>query len=365
MRANHRTTLAISGALGIAGLLPVRSAWTQPVPSAGQAATQTAQEHESQDRPTQPSNPLAQPAATDSAHPVSTPAATQVPPAGSAVRPPAALPPSTSGREWELQAIEVPGEARPLFREEDRVGDYGQPRWTAIRRFPTTRIYVIPAGKAEFEWWLRYTFPVKDAAAGRDLRTYYEMSFGLGHRLQLDLYLVTQQSGHGGDESKIELKREQVELRYALADWGRIWGNPTLYLEWQHRNGEHDWIEPKLLLGGQLAPGWHGGLNLVWEKELGGPNWETEYNAAVGISRTVVDETLHIGAEGYVEAHDIAGQRFKFSDQERMWAAGPSFLLQPVRPMHILFTPLIGRGAAAGENMRTVMRLWFVSGWTF
>jgi hypothetical protein len=28
------------------------------------------------------------------------------------------------------------------YREEDLIGPYGQPQWTAVRRFPTTRVYV-------------------------------------------------------------------------------------------------------------------------------------------------------------------------------------------------------------------------------
>ena len=153
-----------------------------------------------------------------------------------------------------MPALDVPGEARPELREEERIGSYGQPRWSAVRRFPTTRIYVTPAGKAEAEYWMRYDMPFKDGTASREVRNYYELSFGLGYRFQLDLYLVTQQEGYGKEASAIELKREQIELRYALADWGKLWGNPTLYLEWQRRNGDVDWIEPKILIGGQIAP---------------------------------------------------------------------------------------------------------------
>jgi hypothetical protein len=311
-------------------------AWAQGVPSSGQDAQRASQ---------------------------------AAPPAAPSAPPPATAAPGSTAQfptqHWKLPAIDVPGEPKPELREEDRVGSYGQPRWTANRRFPTTRMYVIPEGKVEAEFWMRYTFPLDHATGGREVRNYYEMGFGLGHRLQLDIYFVTQQEGHG-EEAVIQLKREQIEVRYALADWGKIWGNPTLYLEWQRRTGEHDWIEPKLLLGGQIAPGWHAGFNLVLEKELGGSVWEHEYNVTAGLSRTIVDQTFHVGVEGYVEVHDFKDNRFKFDDNERLFLIGPSFLVQPIAPMHLLISPLIGKGSEGnGEGLKDMMRIWFVSGWTF
>lgn len=297
----------------------------QPVPSAGQQAAKEGQ----------------------------TPAPQPPPPAG-----------ATPSRYWELPALSVPGVAKPELREEDRIGTYAQPRWTAARRFPTTRIYVIPEGKAEFEWWLSYTFPTAAPTARREVRNYYEIGYGIGHRLQVDFYLMTQQKGHG-ENAPIELKREQVELRYALADWGTIWGNPTLYLEWQRRSGGHDWLEEKILIGGELASGWHGGLNLVLENELGGPSWEHEYQVTTGISRTVVDEVFHVGLEGYVEVHDIQGDRLKFADNERVFLAGPSFMVNPVPAMRILLLPMAGAGSGGEDSLETMMRIWLVTGWTF
>ena len=57
--------------------------------------------------------------------------------------------PSGRLRSYEMPPITVEGKA-PLF-EEDLIGDYSQPRWTAHRRFGETRIYVIPKGQVEFE----------------------------------------------------------------------------------------------------------------------------------------------------------------------------------------------------------------------
>ena len=262
---------------------------------------------------------------------------------------------------WDLPPIEVVGEAKPELKEEELVGSYKQPRWTAQRRFPTTRMYVVPEGKVEFEWWCRYTAPFADPGREREVRSYYEMEFGLGHRLQFDVYLVTQQEGMRA----MELKREQAELRYALADWGKIWGNPTLYLEWQHRHDENDRLEGKILIGGQIVPRVHAGFNLVLEREIGGAE-ENEWNLTGGVSYSAIDSVLSVGVEGYVEVHDVKNARWKYSDTEQLFLAGPSIAWNPIPPARFLISPLFGSGQADGTSGRQAMfRMWFVAGWTF
>src|SRR6185503_6894802 len=110
----------------------------------------------------------------------------------------------------ELPAVVVHGNR---LREEDRVGSYRQPRWTAHRRFTTTRIYVVPEGFFEFEYWLIPTFE-EDGIAETAIQ--YEAEIGLPHRFQLDLYAVSHKSGK---EGPMALDEHKVELRWALADW--------------------------------------------------------------------------------------------------------------------------------------------------
>jgi hypothetical protein len=262
---------------------------------------------------------------------------------------------------WAQPTIEVRGAPVHGLREERAIGDYGQPRWTATRRFPTTRMYVIPRGKVEAEYWMRFTAPFEHVGAEREIRSYYELGMGIGHRLQLDVYMVTQQEGQG----PIALERQMFELRYALADWGKLWGNPTLYVEYQLRNGANDWLEGKLLLGGEVAPRVHGALNFVLERELGGRQ-EDEWNVTGGLSYSLVDSLLHVGAEGYVEVHDVKGDRFSFKGREQLYLAGPSLMISPIRPFHLLFAPLFGAGKEeGGGDVKGRFRLWFVSSWAF
>jgi len=235
-------------------------------------------------------------------------------------------------RSFELPAVTVVGTSSNL-REEDRIGPYKQPRWTATRRFPGTRVYVVPEGKVEVEYWLRPTF---NRDGETDIRTLYEIEFGLPHRFQLDLYFRTDQTG---DNSEM-LIGQQVEFRWALADWGVLPGNPTLYLEWVGPEQRPDKIEGKLLLGGEIAEGWHWGSNLVAELETGGER-EYEYQLTGAISRTVIDERFSIGAEGIILIADTKEDRGNFSDS---YLLGPSFQFRPLPAMTINVAPLVGIG---------------------
>jgi hypothetical protein len=54
--------------------------------------------------------------------------------------PSAPAPDSPRLRSYELPPVNVVGQKPSDLREEDRVGSYGQPRWTATRRFPNRRV---------------------------------------------------------------------------------------------------------------------------------------------------------------------------------------------------------------------------------
>lgn len=241
-------------------------------------------------------------------------------------------------RTFELPAVTVEGEASSL-REEDRVGSYRQPRWTASRRFPSTRVYVIPEGKVELEYWYRPTFNRDDKVETRMLG---ELEVGLPHRLQLDVYFRTDQADAGSHA----LYGEQIELRWALADWGEIWGNPTLYFEYINLEGRSDRIEPKLLLGGEIAKGWHWGVNFVAEMEINGPAFEHEYEFTSGVSYTVIDSTFSLGGEFKTSLIDEAGDRGHYTTPYQL---GPTFQWKPAGPVTVNLETLVGVG---GESPR-------------
>jgi hypothetical protein len=254
-------------------------------------------------------------------------------------------------RSWELPPIDVSGERWSPYRESDLVGDYAQPRWTTRRLFPTTRIYVLPEGQIDFEFWTRVKVPKDEGKT--TVETQYEFEFGLGNRLQLDIYAVTEKAG---GEGELDSSEQKYELRYALADWGKIPWNPTLYAEWVSVSGAPDVFEAKLLLGDEVAPGWKVGTNLVWEHEVSG-DLTNEYQITAGVSRTIVDEKFSLGAEVRAGLSDTTHDRGEFEEELEI---GPSFQWRPTPAMHVDFAPLVG----IGSDSRAA-DIFLVIGWEF
>lgn len=251
-------------------------------------------------------------------------------------------------RTWEMPPTVVTARRGSALREEDRIGPYGQPRWTAHRRFPSTRIYVRPPGEIEFEHWTRVKTPRNGPTT---VETQYELEVGLPHRFQLDLYAVTDKTGGAGE---LNFSEQKFEIRYALADWGEIPANPTAYFEWVERDEEADKLELKLLLGDELTEGWHWGSNLVFEHEVSGA-LENELGLTMGVSRTIVDERFSVGAELKAAWIDEHGSRGDFT---RELEIGPTIQYRPFRGMHVDFAPLVGIGSESRQS-----DVYLVLGW--
>ena len=233
-----------------------------------------------------------------------------------------------------MPPVDVYGKA-PL-REEDRIGEYGQPRWTAHRRFSETRVYVIPKGMVDFEYWM---IPETGRDGKTEIANQYEVEFGLPGHLQLDLYAVSHKSG--GVSGPLAFDQQKVEVRWALADWGRIPGNPTIYLEWKANNAAPDHAEVKLLLGGHIVSGWHWGSNFVWDHELAGAR-ENSDEWTVGVSRTIRDSRAAAGIETQFALVNAVGESGRRPAFDKQFLIGPSFQFRPLPQMHIDLAPLFG-----------------------
>jgi hypothetical protein len=260
--------------------------------------------------------------------------------------------PATRTHTWELPPVTVYGYA-PLS-DDDRIGAYAQPRWTAHRVFGETRVYVIPKGTVEFEYWLKPE--MERDGAPTNFTHQYEVEFGLPYRFQLDLYAVSNQTGAAGP---MQFDEQKVELRWAWADWNKIPGNPAFYLEWNPRNNLPPHVEGKLLLGGQIASGWHWGSNLVFEHEAGGLQ-ENSREWTAGISHTVLDTKFSLGLEtklALVNQKDSKGNR---GAAEKQFGIGPSLQIRPLKPMHLDFAALIG-----ATNSAPRAGMFVVLGWEF
>ena len=232
------------------------------------------------------------------------------------------------------------------------------------RRFPNTRVYVAPAGEFGFEYWLEWKQSLADKDAAR-YRSQYEFEMGLGHRLQLDLYLQTEQTSDepakkSAHMAPLAIAAEKLELRWALANWGVIPLNPTLYAEYVRQNDGPPKVELKGLLGDELSPRWHWGVNLAFEHELGG-NLVNESAVTTGLSYSLVDETLSVGVEAKLETvDDRHTKRYSFANWELL--AGPSIALAPVPQMHLLLVALFGN-ETEGKTHTPLLEPTLVLGW--
>jgi hypothetical protein len=112
-----------------------------------------------------------------------------------------------------------------VLNEDTSIGAAGRPEWTSARRFTGTRVYIQqePWEVGIESWWR-----LKNHRDGTEShRLLEEVEIGLPYRLQLDLY----QDIEGDQKGHFHYQSFNIELRYALADWGKIWGNPTFYGE--------------------------------------------------------------------------------------------------------------------------------------
>lgn len=222
----------------------------------------------------------------------------------------------------------LPGGA---LAEEQPIGPSGQPEWTTRRRFATTRIYVAAPWQWEFEQWWKGKFP-REGKADHLLQS--EFSLGLPYRFQVDFYENVESISAG----RLKHAGYQVEMRWALADWGKIPLNPTLYGEWKFNDHSPDAFEVKLLLGEAIAPRWHWGFNLFYEQEITG-SLESEAGASQAISYTLLDGKLSAGLEMNLER--TSGPHFD-GKPELEFLIGPSVQWRPTSRMHLDLVPLFG-----------------------
>lgn len=261
--------------------------------------------------------------------------------------------PKSSARlsTYEMEQVTVEGQRPSPYKDDELIGEYAQPRWTAQRLFSGTRTYVIPKGEVDVESWFRFEVPKGEGPTA--LTTQFEIEFGLPHRLQLDLYLVQKRDTGVADSQSTG---NTAEIRYAFADWGKAWGNPAVYLEWVSQGGEPDKVEGKLLLGDQFAPGWHWGVNLSIEQQTAGGR-STERQFTAGISHTVIDRKLQVGLETRLGWTDELGSRGHY---QRDLQIGPSIQFRPLTQMHIDFAPLFGF-----TNDSQKVNAYVIFGWEF
>lgn len=218
--------------------------------------------------------------------------------------------------------------------EETPIGVTQRPEWTSARRFPNTRVYI---QKEPWEVGVETWWRIKHHRDGTlSHRLLEEVEIGLPGRMQLDLY----QDIEGDERGKFHAHSFNVELRWALADWGKIWGNPTIYGEYKFVDDHWgaDVYEFKLLLGDQIASRWHWGVNFVWEAEIGGER-EQEFQITGGLSYTLVDGKIGIGIEALYDRDTVRHHR---GEPDDIFAIGPSVQFRLTKNLHVDFNCMFG-----------------------
>jgi len=290
---------------------------------------------------------------------------------------------SEQGKQEETRTV-----TSDKLQDELPVGPYRRPMWTLHRVSPQTRIYLqVDPGEVEFEQWLDIRLTKARGKKQEDhIRLSEEFEFGLGGRFQLDLYYNTKWVRNSGQDSTLTDRGWAAELRYALADWGVIPGNPTLYLEYiLWNNNVNDGtpgdeasasIEPKLLLGGEIAPSWHWGSNFFYERTFN--NSVREHGVTFSLLHTVVDKIFTMGFTAkFVYESDNIGSDQAGTERSHELYLGPSFQVRMASKeeemeingvktkitrakAHLDIEPIFG---CTGDSSR--VQLLLVFGWDF
>lgn len=253
--------------------------------------------------------------------------------------------------DMDLDEVTVYGQAES---GDQLVGPYKQPAWTTrLHRFPTTRAYVLPKNVYEVSFWTEITGS-EDDGAGPAYEFTQEVAAGLPGRFQLDLYTVQTRPAGG----EIRSEEYKIELRHALADWGEIPLNPTLYLEYEGplRDEGTQGLEYKLLLAETIKPKVHWAGNLIFEQDL--EQDAIEYGVSSGISYTVLENKFQIGAEG-----ELVWEEEGDEDVTTSFTVGPSFQYQPTQTTALRLAPMFGIGADSPDyRLLAVFSLGFGGG---
>ena len=223
---------------------------------------------------------------------------------------------------------------------QELVGPYQQPRWSARGRFSAdTEVYVLPPW--DFFVDIDYTGTVPRHGETDNVFT-QEFELGLPHRFQ-----IAYENNVEVFASHTQETEHTIEARYALADWGKLPLNPTLFAEYHLGVGKDyedggdprpDSLEVRLLFGEQFATKYQWALKVFHERQLGGDReWETGLSQALTYS--IRDESLKVGIEMQVVRRTDEDTR---ADPDYEFDIGPSITWKPSRRTRFDVAPLFG-----------------------
>lgn len=199
------------------------------------------------------------------------------------------------------------------------------------RTLPTTRAHVLPPWEVEFEQWWRVTSP-RDGSASHRFES--EIEIGLPLRFHAALYEVYELTS----QDTFRHKGVKFEGRWALADYGEMLLNPTLYGEWQWNDEAPDKYELKLLLAEDITEKWWWAFNVIYEQEVSGGR-ETELGFSQALMYKINSRKLAAGLEMRYLNKTENGSR---DNPENEFVLGPSLLWKFHDRLKVKAAPLFG-----------------------
>jgi hypothetical protein len=219
--------------------------------------------------------------------------------------------------------------------------------------FGETDVYLLPKGVSAFAVRLRPTTPAGGGSASTE--TAYRVQFGLPAHFQLGLHATGRTAGGEGVVGNIDA--QTLEVRWAVAGWGRVWGNPTVHAEWREASRDADAATLKLLLGGGMGGGWQWGSNVAWTQEAGGARAiERAWTLGVGHE---TGRFVSVGAEtrlAFIDRLSADGRARTAVTRELL--AGPSIQIRPLRRLFIDVAPLFGATTISPRSRTTLLAGW-------
>lgn len=229
---------------------------------------------------------------------------------------------------------------------QETVGPYNQPPWSAHGRFSSnTDVYVLPPYTFVVDLDYQATIP-KHGKTGHLFTQEFEL--GLPCRFQLAYENNIEMTSRN-----TQVTAQTIEARYALADWGKIPLNPTLFAEYKFGVGKDyerqedpddpvpgipDAFEIRLLLGEQFGKDFQWALNIFHEQQTGGEReWETGFSQA--LSYAIRDDCLKTGIEMQFIRRTDAETR---SHPQYEFDLGPNFTWKPSRRTQLDLAMLFG-----------------------
>lgn len=233
-------------------------------------------------------------------------------------------------------------------QSEDLIGPYEQPRWTARGRFTSnTDVYVLPP----WAFFVDLDYSLTIPKHGGDKTHLFTQEFELGLPWRT---MLAYENSYEVTKLKSQITEQTIEARLALADWGKIPLNPTLFAEYHFGVGKEyeedeeedeiessdipDAVEVRLLLAEQIAPRLQWALNLFHEWETAGER-EQESGFDQSFSYAIRDEWLRAGIEMQFIRATKAGER---SEPEWEFDIGPSITVKPCSATRLDVATLFG-----------------------